>query len=47
MALPPVAKIVAMPGCFISKEVPSIEGVVIHCTQSLGAPAATAASRTT
>ena len=46
MALPPVARMVATPGCFISEEVPSIEGFSIHCTQFSGAPAAMAASRT-
>ena len=44
MALPPVAKIVAIPGWFMSAEVASIDGKVIHWIQFLGAPAATAAS---
>ena len=46
IALPPVAKIVATPGCFISAEVPSIDGFSIHWIQFSGAPAAIAASRT-
>lgn len=47
MAPPPVARMTATPGCCMSVWVPSIDGDSIHWMQSLGAPAATAASRTT
>ena len=43
---PPVARMVAMPGCFISAPVASMDGCSIHCTQFSGAPASIAASRT-
>ena len=47
MLFPPVARIVATPGWFISAPVASSDGSVIQLMQSAGAPAATAASRTT
>ena len=47
IALPPVARISATPGCCISAVVAAIDGCSTHWMQSLGAPAATAASRTT
>ncbi len=46
IALPPVARISATPGWFISAFVASMDGVSTHWTQCSGAPAATAASRT-
>jgi len=45
--LPPVARISATPGWFISSLVAVIEGASTHWMQCSGAPAATAASRTT
>src|SRR6476646_9802677 len=47
MALPPVARMSAMPGWFISAVVAAIDGCSTHWMQCSGAPAATAASRTT
>ncbi len=47
IALPPVARMRATPGWFMSEFVASIEGFVTHWMQCSGAPAATAASRTT
>jgi|tagenome__1003787_1003787.scaffolds.fasta_scaffold20957916_2 hypothetical protein len=46
MLLPPVARIVATPGWFMSAPVASSDGSVIQLMQSVGAPAAIAASRT-
>lgn len=43
---PPVARIVATPGCCMSAPVASMDGCSIHCTQFSGAPASMAASRT-
>ena len=43
---PPVARIVAIPGCFISAPVASMDGCSIHWMQFSGAPASMAASRT-
>lgn len=46
IALPPVASTSETPGWFMSSEVAWIEGCSIHWTQSAGAPASMAASRT-
>ena len=46
IALPPVARISATPGCSMSLPVFSIEGASTHWMQFSGAPAAMAASRT-
>ena len=46
IALPPVARISATPGWFMSSPDASSEGSAIHWMQFFGAPAATAASRT-
>ena len=46
MALPPVARMSATPGWFMSSPDASIDGSSIHWMQLAGAPAATAASRT-
>ena len=43
---PPVARMVATPGWFISAPVASMDGVSIHWMQFSGAPAFTAASYT-
>ena len=47
MALPPVARMSATPGWFMSSFVASSEGTSTHWMQFSGAPAAMAASRTT
>src|SRR5690606_738829 len=47
IALPPVARMSATPGWFMSVLVAVIDGWATHWTQCAGAPAATAASRTT
>src|SRR5690348_8301974 len=47
MLFPPVARIVATPGWCMSAVVASTDGWSIHWMQFSGAPAATAASRTT
>lgn len=47
MALPPVARMVETPSWRMRRPVASMEGSSIHWTQPAGAPAATAASRTT
>src|SRR5665647_3853840 len=47
IALPPVARMRATPGWFMSAEVAASDGSSTHWMQFSGAPAATAASRTT